>query len=490
MPPASSSPLATSFRVGLALVWLIAFASLGVQVDGLYGPAGIQPVGAWKQAVWSGTDGDLLEIALRAPSLLWVLPSAWGPLLLCLVGALASLGLLLGRYAAWHNLAAWASYRSLTSAGGVFLSFQWDALLLETSLIACAVLPWGREARFAPPVAGWWALRILLFRVVFFSGVVKLTSGDPTWRDLSALTWHYETQPLPNVIGWAAHQLPWIVHAFSAFVMFLIEGPIALLLLGPRKVRIPASLATLALMGLLALTGSYGYFQILVAVLCLAALDDEALLRARQRLPWYRPAPSALPEAPRNLQVIGWIVVVLLIAASTLRGLPRYAGVSIPEALRPAEQLASTLRLGNTYGLFAVMTTSRPLPVLEARWGDGDWSEVQWRWQTSDPYRAPRQVAPHMPRVDWQVWFAGLSSCERNPWLVALMDRLLRGSDPVARLIGDPRLRTRPPDALRLVRYDYRMTPWGADTDDWWTRERIGPYCPAARTRQGWAGVR
>jgi len=132
-----------------------------------------------------------------------------------------------------------------------------------------------------------------------------------------------------------------------------------------------------------------------------------------------------------------------------------------------------------------VMTTARPIPVLEAQWGDGPWSEVRWPHQSSDPTMRPAQVAPHMPRLDWQLWFAGLGTCARNPWIVKMMDRIIEGSQPVALLIGDPRLRTRAPDALRLIAYTYEPTPLDAP-EAWWTRERHGLYCPAIRTAAGW----
>lgn len=468
---------------GLAAVWVLAFASLAVQVDGLFGPDGIVPLAASRARAAAALDGDVLALAWHLPSLLWVLPASWGPLALCVVGLGAAVAMGLGRAPAVANLVAWACYRSLVAFGAPFLAFQWDALLLETGLLATAVLPWRRTPTRQAPVLGWWILRVLLVRVVFLSAVVKLASGDPTWRDLSALTHHFATQPLPNVLGWHADHLPWLVLAAATAATLLVEGPVALGLLGPRRVRVPAAGAIAALMVVIAATGSYGFFQVLVLVLCLSVLDDDHLARAR--LGRLRPAHVPAP-ASRWAEGGAGALLAGMVALSVAQGLPRYAGVALPPVLSPVSQAADTLALGQPYGLFAVMTTARPLPVLEARWGDGPWTELRWRWQTSDPHAAPRQVAPHMPRLDWQLWFAGLGACERHPWLMHTMDALLAGSAPVARLVGDPRLLARRPDALRVRRYTY--TPTATDRPDgaWWTREGGEPYCAADRTRDGW----
>ena len=85
------------------------------------------------------------------------------------------------------------------------------------------------------------ALWGLAFKLTFLSGVTKLTSGDPTWRNFSALQYHYETQPLPNWISWHLHNtLDWFGVASVAF-MFVIEIVISFVILFPptfRKIRI------------------------------------------------------------------------------------------------------------------------------------------------------------------------------------------------------------------------------------------------------------
>ncbi|MCB9663445.1 MAG: lipase maturation factor family protein [Alphaproteobacteria bacterium] len=488
------------FLTGLGVVQLIAFLSLWVQLDGLVGPRGILPAHDWLRAI-EGTlvgrkelppvpDGAGMIEAARlhlsnawtrvqhAPTLGWFLPRT-GMHLLAGAGVLASLAVIAGRLVGPALLVVWASYLSLSVLGQAFLSFQWDVLLIEVSFAAMLVAPWGwREGRAAPE-AGWWLLRWILFRLVFFGGLVKLTSGDPTWRDFSALTYHYMTQPLPNPLSWSAHALPAWVHGVSAAGMFVVELLLVWgVLLPVRGVRLAAAGSIALLMAALAATGNYGFFQLLTGVLCLAALQDADLPTLRGRL-----APPVVREAPSRAATWAAGTVAALLFAVSLVGIgPRYAGVELPAPLEEVRRLASPWRTVNHYGLFAVMTTERPIPVLEARWGDGEWTELTWRWQTSDVSREPAQVAPHMPRLDWQLWFAGLGTCRGNPWVHSLQKRLVLGEAPVADLVGDLRLRTaRPPDATRMVLYRYAFAGSDAPEGTWWTRERLGPYCPEVR---------
>ncbi|MCB9682131.1 MAG: lipase maturation factor family protein [Alphaproteobacteria bacterium] len=479
------------YLAGLGLTLAIAFASLWLQLPGLIGPQGILPLDgflavidralvgrgaipgpdvpgltAWLQRAW----GHLVWM----PTACWFLPVTWGPRLVAAVGVMASLFVAAGRYPAPALLVAWASYLSLSVVGQDFLQFQWDALAVETALASVLVAWWGARPRYAAWAPGWWVLRLLLFRLVFFGGLVKLTSHDPTWRDLTALTYHYATQPQPNPVSWYAHALPAWVQKLSAVGMFVVELGVVWGVLGPRRLRPWAALPVVGLMGLLALTGNYGFFQLLTVVLCVAVLDDRHLHRLNARLgpPPYRPPP------PVPGRVAVGAAAAALVALAVAVSVPRYAQVPLPEAVEPVVDTVAPLRSVNTYGLFAVMTTTRPIPVLEARWGDGPWTELTWRWQTSDPMARPAQVAPLMPRLDWQLWFAGLSTCDRTPWTRGLMAGLLRGSEPIARLVGDLRLLTSaPPDAVRLVRYDYQFTAPG-EGPAWWTRERVGLYCP------------
>jgi hypothetical protein len=485
--PAAPAPAGSSaeglrrvYLAALGLTAAIAFASLAVQIDGLIGPHGIVPVHQTLPAHAAARGWTGAQKWLHLPTLMWILPWSWGPALLCAVGFFASLAVATGRYAAPALLVAYASYLSLCTVSSPFLDFQWDALLCEVLVASVLVAPWGGSPRHPAPASGWWLLRWILFRLVFFGGLVKLTSGDPTWRDLSALGFHFWTQPLPNPVSLWAAALPGWLGMIGVALTFVVELVLVFGIFAGRTGRRVAFGSTVALMVALAATGNYGFFQLLTVVLALSLLDDADLARVRLRVP---APPTATMTQPKV--VAAWALAALPIAAS-LAWLPAWYGprsFHSPAPVLDALRREAPFQVVNRYGLFATMTTSRPLPMLEAQWGDGDWVELTWRWQTSDPGARPAQAAPHMPRLDWQLWFAGLSTCDDNPWLVHLQDAVLRGDKPVDGLIGDMRLLTgAPPDAVRLTLVDVRPASNADPSRARWTRTVVGPYCPA-RTR-------
>ncbi|XP_043824982.1 lipase maturation factor 2 [Dromiciops gliroides] len=272
------------FLQGVAAAFMFAFASLYAQIPGLYGRDGILPARKMLRPLGKGLWQQLWEV----PTLLWLSPrlgldTEQGMELLSLLGTLCSLGALLLpplRHSLLYLL-LWALYLSLYQVGQVFLYFQWDSLLLETGFLAVLVAPlrppWGKEMG-APPHADapFWLVRWLLFRLMFASGVVKLTSRCPTWWGLTALTYHYETQCLPTPAAWFAHHLPVWLHKLSVVATFLIEIAVPILFFAPiRRLRLTAFYSQALLQVLIILTGNYNFFNLLTLVLTTSLLDDQ-----------------------------------------------------------------------------------------------------------------------------------------------------------------------------------------------------------------------
>ncbi|XP_020838517.1 lipase maturation factor 2 [Phascolarctos cinereus] len=272
------------FLQGVAAAFMFAFASLYAQIPGLYGRDGILPARKMLRPLGKGLWQQLWEV----PTLLWLSPrlgldTEQGMELLSLLGTLCSLGALL--LPSWRHsllyLLLWSLYLSLYQVGQVFLYFQWDSLLLETGFLAVLVAPlwppWGKETG-APPHADvpFWLVRWLLFRLMFASGVVKLTSRCPTWWGLTALTYHYETQCLPTPAAWFAHHLPVWLHKLSVVATFLIEIAVPVLFFAPiRRLRLAAFYSQALLQVLIILTGNYNFFNLLTLVLTTSLLDDQ-----------------------------------------------------------------------------------------------------------------------------------------------------------------------------------------------------------------------
>lgn len=187
---------------GLALVYAMAFFSLALQIRGLVGEAGLTPAKPWLEAVGKELGWGSFW---RLPTLCWVNASDVFLLFLAWGGVGLAIVLFLGRASGWAALLLWLFFLSLVNVGGNFLSFQWDALLLESGFLAIFLAPWAwREERTGgttPSLAVIWLFRLLVARFMFTCGWVKLASGDPVWENLTALQFHYFTQPLPTWIG-------------------------------------------------------------------------------------------------------------------------------------------------------------------------------------------------------------------------------------------------------------------------------------------------
>lgn len=465
------------FLRALALIYLAAFLSLNSQILGLAGHNGIVPAEQFMANVRAYADQRQLGISryLLEPTLCWISASDAFLRGLCVAGILTSLLLLVGIATPVCLAALWVLYLSLTSVCGVFLQFQWDNLLLETGFLAIFLGPFNLFSRPSrernPPMIVVWLLRWLLFRLMFQSGCVKLLSGDQLWRDLTALTVHYETQPLPTWIGWYAHQLPLWMQKVSCAVMYFIELVIPFLIFTPRRIRFWAVPPLVGLQLLIILTGNYCFFNWLTIALCLFLLDDQMLRR---------PLASAPPLSRRLL--IAWNVVLGTLSAFigllTLMLMFR----SLPNAMLPVYRAVAPFRSINSYGLFAVMTPSRPEIVVEGSRDGKTWTAYQFKYKPQELDRRPRFVAPHQPRLDWQMWFAALGDYRGNPWFVNFCVRLLQAKPEVLALLSKNPFPESPPLYIRAVVYDYRFTKLG--TTGWWRRELKGDYLPPISLRQ------
>jgi len=460
----------------LALSYLAAFLSLAVQIQGLAGSQGILP--AHTLLDWVRPRAGI-ERYWMAPTLFWMGDSDVALGAVPIAGAVLSVLLFVGVAPLPILVSLWALYLSLAVVSQVFLGYQWDALLLETGLLAVFLAPGGwrpRPGRESPPSpVAVWLFRWLLFRLMFGSGAVKLTSGDPTWRSLTSLRYHYWTQPLPTWVGWYAAHLPDWVQTASTAIMFGIELGAPLLLFAPRRFRRFAFPPLMGLQALIALTGNYAFFNLLAATLCLFALED-ADLPARWRARFPPPADARRPFWPRGVlyplaAVIGFVSVGEMMAT---------VGVSPPAPLRALRRVVAPLWSINSYGLFAVMTTIRPEIVVEGSDDGQTWKAYEFKWKPGDPSRPPAFVAPHQPRLDWQMWFAALGTCEDNPWFVQFLARLLQGSPPVLALLARNPFPDKPPRFVRAELFEYTPADLATHRREgtWWRREARGDYCP------------
>ena len=464
----------------LGFVYFVAFASLAPQLAGLVGSEGLLPAADYLERAY-----DLWgrNAYVQLPTLLWIWPGDALLTALCWLGIALSAAAMAGAAPIAVFAALWAVYLSITVAGQDFLFFQWDLLLLETGVLAVLYAPPGRwpplETRRPPGVAARWLVGCLAFKLTFLSGVTKLLSGDETWWSLTALRYHYETQPIPTWVSWYAHNAPDWCGGLSVGVMFFIELAVPFVVFVPARFRgvRTAGFALLCLLQvLIAVTGNYGFFNLLTVVLYVSLLDDVAIARL---LPWLQ-APSGYAQRgePRwGLRRTAMAVPVTFLAVLSPLTFVR-------EIRRPAPMpgwsnallgTVAPLRSVSGYGLFRVMTTERPEIVIEGSVDGVTWMEYSFPWKAGDLSRAPGFVQPHMPRLDWQMWFAALDPQRQAHWLFALVDRLLENDPTALGLLGNNPFADEPPAFIRLVLYRYRFTTPDDGVDgDWWTRELTG----------------
>lgn len=481
----------------LGVAYLVAFASLGVQVRGLIGERGILPATELLSMARTLAEPQGIGIlhVLRLPTLAWLDASDPTLVMMCVVGAIGGALLAVGIAGGYMLPFLWLLYLSLSTVSGDFLSFQWDTLLLETGLLAIVIAPWTLVHRFPgsdPPPLARWLIWWLLFRLMFGAGLVKLASGDPLWRGLSALVVHYETQPLPTPVGWYAHQLPIGFQQASTAAVLAVELIVPWFIFGPRRLRHIACVLFLALQAGIALTGNYTFFNLLTAALSLTLIDDAAwpawMWRPRQQAR-ARGAGMDAQWAP-HLLIAG--VLTLVTAPLSVTTLVTQAGVTVPWAstMRPVRRALAPFRSINPYGLFAVMTVTRPEIVVEGSADGHTWKAYEFKYKPGDVERRPPWVAPHQPRLDWQMWFAALDGFDESPWFKRFCDRLLEGSAPVTDLLASNPFPEEPPKFVRATLFRYRFSSRDARDRDgaWWTREELGPYSqvlPAAPPTAG-----
>ncbi len=466
----------------LALAYLTAFGSLWPQVDGLIGEKGILPA-----ASFLGAAREQL-----GPSAFWFFPSlCWADAgngflhFLCAGGAALSLLLFFGLAPALCLALLWFFYLSLVSVGGDFLSFQWDNLLLEAGLLALFAAPLQLrfqrgDGRRPMPRAVLFLLQWLLFRLMFSSGVCKLSSGDTAWRNLTALEYHYQTQPLPTPLAWFMNQLPDWFQKFSCLYMFGVELIVPFLIFGPRRLRPAAFLLLVSLQILILLTGNYCFFNLLTLGLCLFALEDAAWPGWFKNW-WEGKSARAHGKAPVG-RWPSWVIGTFAALAiyMTVFQMTYTMGFRAPwpSWMTGIYQALDPLRSFNSYGLFAVMTTTRPEIAVEGSDDGVQWKAYGFKWKPGDLKKSPGYVAPYQPRLDWQMWFAALGSLQQNPWFGNFLVRLLQGSQDVLGLMGYNPFPGRPPQFIRAEVYDYRFTTFTekAETGNWWKAEDRGPY--------------
>ncbi|MEK6607304.1 MAG: lipase maturation factor family protein [Myxococcota bacterium] len=475
---ASGPTVARLFHRLLGLVFLAAWLSLGAQVDLLMGSRGLLPIADFAVSLRASDGATLLDF----PTFMWwwngdraLATGIW-------IGVALATAATLGIFPRACFALLVPLYLSYATAGRVFLSFQWDNLLLECGALA-VFLPRRHPQRWTHVL-----FRLLLFKLYFQSGIAKWQSHLHDWHDGSAMTFYYETAPLPTALAWFTHALPAWWHHVESRATLALELACPLAFFGPRRARLAAATALTLFQIVNLATANYGFFCWLAVALHVFLLSDRDVARAWA---WLRRAPRDHAEPSASVAPGGWastlaalVVVPLYVSISAMESLVHFGcltpsdgtcdGESWAEIFAPQRDLYEPLRLVNTYHLFGHITRERIEPEFSTLEG-GAWTARDLRFKPGDPARAPPFVAPHQPRVDFQLWFYGLSSGRGTPrWVAMLLERMCENPEAVRNLFAAPLPRA--PEAARVGfwRYHFTTPAERRATGAWWTRTWIG----------------
>jgi len=459
------------FLKGLALVYFAAFLSLAGQIDGLAGSGGILPFRDLLQRVLA-EEGRVAWVDL--PTLFWFDSSDVALQGAAIAGAVLSILLLLG----WGRrrpilILLFVLYLSLYQAGQVFMNFQWDYLLLESGFLAIFLA--NAPTRLLVFLFHW-----LLFRLRFLSGFSKLASGDPSWRHLTTLRYYFETQPLPHVGSWYAHQLPdWLLRAGTGYTLF-VELVVPFFIFLPRPFRIFAAVTTIVMQLLILATSNHNFINLLTLLLCLFLLDDRIVGRfVPRRVREWRAGMAAVPPPGTGVAVATAASAALILAVSLAMMFPMLTGRPLPHALEGLASIGPRFGIGNSYHVFPNMQTERQELQIAGSYDGLHWERYVFRYKPGALDQAPAFIVPHQPRLDWMMWFVPTQQMSVAYWFPDFLQALAQNRPAVTHLLAyNPFEGKAPPRYLQVLAYRYRFTtaPERSRSGNWWKAEYLGEF--------------
>ena len=498
------------FLRALGLIYFSAFLSLVFQVRGLIGTSGILPASEYLRAV---TNSIGFARFWYAPTLLWFSTGNHTLMALCWAGLFASALVTLNIFPRGMLLVCFACFLSFVSAASEFSGYQSDGMLLEAGFISLFLAPSGFRPGLganSPPMRA--AIYLLLwewFRIYFESGVAKIASGDPQWRNFTAMDEYYQNGPLPTWVGWYAQHLPHWFHAATAFGTLALELVLVFMLFLPRPVRILCFfIVTPWQLGVI-FTANYTFLNYLVLALGIFLIDDRFLARFlpqswREQSPVANPAvPASEANHPAQSPLPAWQQTWARTLASVKLALTAFMFAWIlysttvlmlwmiwPGAPFPSTPVAmlQPFRIADRYGLFARMTRGRYEIEFQGSNDGASWTPYKFRFKPQNIYEAPRIYAPYQPRFDWNLWFASLGEWRSNPIVPRTEERLLDNDPDVLALFAFNAFPHQPPRQVRAVLWQYWFTSSQEkrETGQWWRRQLLGDYAPTlARDSSG-----
>jgi hypothetical protein len=462
----------------LGFVYAIAFLVAAQQLVPLIGARGLTPAHNFLSVVHSQF-GSRTAAMFHMPTLFWFGVSDNGLSIFAWVGFALSLVVLAGYANAVLLAVLWGMYMSIVHIGQIWYGYGWEIQLLETGFLSIFLCPLfdGRPfPKCRPPLLVIWLFRWLGFRIMVGAGLIKLR-GDPCWRDLTCLYYHYETQPIPNPISRYLHFAPHWFHQIETAWNHFVELIVPWFSFGPRTARHIAGVLLVSFQIILIISGNLSFLNYITIIPFLACFDDTFLGRILPASLVKRAERATQESEPSRINNTIAIALSILVA---------YLSIAPVLNLASGRQLMNysydPLDLVNTYGAFGTVGRIRPEIVFEGTedaviTGDTKWKEYEFKAKPGDPNRRPAFTAPYQPRIDWQIWFAAMASPSDYPWTLHFVWRLLQNDSNTLSLLANNPFPNAPPHYIRARLYRYEFAPIGERA--WWKREPIGEWLPA-----------
>lgn len=444
----------------LGFIYFFAIGAFLFQIRGLLGKNGILPI---KEFLSHIGFSYARKRFYYVPTLFWIDASDTALMGLTLIGTFCSILLMLGFYPPLFLAFLFLIHLSIVSAGQEFLSFGWESFLLEITFYTFLV-----SLTPVPNTMAWICLNFLLFRFHVQAGSCKLQSHDYSWRDLTALWFHYESQPLPNTWAWYVHKWPMWFHKASTLMMFVVQIGLAFGLFFTDDIRAVTGIALIGLQVIIWLTGNFSYLNHMTAVFCIIAFSNAFLA------PFFK--PIEVTATPLSLDLLLTTIGTLFFILQVIRLWTHFQPHRWANFLR----WLSPFHLVNRYGLFSIMTKQRIEIVIEGSHDGVEWKEYLCKYKPSEITRRPRRISPYQPRLDWQMWFLPFSDFEGENWFHHFLYHLLKGTPEVLKLLRQNPFPEKPPRYIRAVMYDYKFSTKEQKKEFgwWWQRELLGLYSP------------
>ena len=462
-----NSKRAYLISVSMGVIYAIAFLSLFFQLNGLYGSDGIRSISLFIEIL-----NQKNISAINVPSIFWLNSSDLFLHIICFAGILGSICLTLGIFPLLNAILVWFFYLSFVNVGFPFLNFQWDVLLLEAGFLLLFIIPrkkiWSYSDQVSSSKLAILAFRLLLFKLLFTSGLVKVFSGDAAWSEFTALNYHYVTQPLPHFLSWFFNLLPTWLDKLSVLFMFFIELIVPFGLFFKSKIRHFSAVLICFFMCLIMLSGNYTFFNLLVIILCLSCFSFKELKSGAKTHPKFIVSKS----------FVALIIIILSVSFEFNRFILKNNNDTIVSSfIRP-------LKLINQYGLFTIMTKKRYEIEILASLDGQNWKPYKFKSKMNHKSDIPKWVWPHQPRLDWQMWFLSLTSMENSPWSFNLVDKLFKQSRAVEGLFESVPFKTAPNYILLKKReVEFSSVNKLIKKGEWWTVGKAQDFSPIFSNR-------